>query len=107
MAHEGVELGLGLDHGGHVVMIAERHALVGAPFAEFGDLARIGPHFVIAELRLGGQRLAAITLDRATDFAIDDARRVDGLEQVDHRLDARLVGGEVFVDQRAGKPATA
>ena len=34
MLHEQVELRLGLDHGGHVVVIGQRHALLGAPFAE-------------------------------------------------------------------------
>ena len=34
MAHEGIELGLGLDHRRHVVVIGQRHALLGAPFAE-------------------------------------------------------------------------
>ena len=37
MAHEGIEFRLGLDHRRHVVVIGERHALLGAPFAELGQ----------------------------------------------------------------------
>ena len=68
---------------------------------------RIGLHLVVGELRLGGERLRAVALDRAADLAIDDAGRVDRLEQLDHRRDAVLVGRHVLVDQRAGEPAAA
>ena len=51
--------------------------------------------------------LRAVALDRAADFAIDDAGRIDRLEQLDHRRDAVLVGGKILVDQRAGEPAAA
>ena len=107
IAHESVELRLGLDHRRHVVMVGERHALVGAPLAEFGDAAAIGLHLVVGEFWLGGQRLGTIALDRAADLAIDDAGCTNSLEQVDHRLDAILVPGQVLIDQRAGEPAAA
>ena len=66
----------------------------GAPFAELGHLAGIGLHLVAGQHRLGGERLGTVALDRAADFAIDDARRIDRLEQVDHRQDAVLVGSD-------------
>ena len=78
--HEGVELRLGFDHGGHVVVIAERHALSGAPFAEGSDLFGVSFHLAVGKLRLSGERLAAIALDGTADFAVDDAWRVDGFE---------------------------
>jgi len=105
--HEGIELRLGLDHGRHVVVVAERHALLRAPLAEGGDFPRIGPHLVVGESRLGRQRLRAVALDRAADFAIDDAGGTDRLEELDHRGDAVLVGGELLVDQRTREPAAA
>jgi hypothetical protein len=36
--HEGVELVLELNHRRHMVVVGERHALFGAPFAERGQL---------------------------------------------------------------------
>src|SRR5690348_3787026 len=36
--HEGIELRLGLDHRRHMMVVAERHALLGGPLAERGDL---------------------------------------------------------------------
>ena len=68
---------------------------------------RIGLHLVVGEFRLCRKRLRAVALDRAADLAIDDAGRVDRLEQLDHRLDAVLVGRHLLVDQRAGEPAAA
>ena len=79
----------------------------GAPFAELGDALCIGFHLVVREPGLAGQRFRAVALDGAADLAIDDARRVHGLEQVDHRLDAILVLRDLFVDQRTGEPAAA
>ena len=51
IARQLIELGLGLHHRRHVVMIGERHALVGAPFAGSGIFG-VGPHLVVGELRL-------------------------------------------------------
>jgi hypothetical protein len=50
--HEGIELRLGLDHRRHVVMVAQRHALFGAPFAELRHLLRIGLHLVVESFGL-------------------------------------------------------
>jgi hypothetical protein len=101
IVHEGVELGLGLDHRRHVVVVAERHALLGGPFAEGRHLPGVGLHLVVAEPGLLRQRDFALALDRAADLAVDDARRIHRLEQLDHRGDALLVGRDLFVDQRA------
>ena len=45
--HEHVELRLGLDHGGHMVVIGQWHALLGAPFAKLRHLAGIDLDFVL------------------------------------------------------------
>ena len=107
MVHEGIEFRLGFDDRRHMVVIDDRHALALDPVSEFGHPPGIGLHLVARKLRLGRQRLRLVALDRAAHFAIDDARRVHGLEQVDHRLDALLVGLDRFIDNGAGEPATA
>ena len=101
MAHEGIKFSFGLNHGPHMMMVGERHALFGAPLAKCGERAAISLHLVIVELGLGVERTRTVTLYRTTDFAINDAGRIDCLEQLDHRRNARLVGRQVFIGQRA------
>jgi len=107
MFHQQVELFLGLDGGCHVVMVGDRHALSGAPFAEGGHFAAIGLDLFLGELALGGKRRGAVALDGAGGLAIDDAGSADRLEQGHLLRDAIFLRFDVAIEQQAGEPAAA
>ena len=73
--HEEVKFGLGLDRGGHVVMVADRHAVRRAPVGKVADLAAIDGDFRLGQLRLGRQGRGLDALHRPRGFAVDDAGR--------------------------------
>src|ERR1700735_157110 len=90
-----------------MVMIGDRHALIGAPFSKRRYLATIGLDFVLRQLRLGGKRRRAHTLDRARRLAVDDAWRLGGDEEIHLRVDAILLAFDVTIEQQSREPAAA
>src|SRR6266702_5081145 len=107
MLHEEVELRFGLDRRRHMMMIGEGHSLIGAPFAKGRHFAAIDLDVILGEPRLAGKRGLADALDRARGFAIDDARRTGGDEEIHLGADAILFALDVAVKQEAREPATA
>ena len=105
MLHEQVQFGFRLDRRRHVVMIGQRHTLIGAPFAKRRHLAGISPDLVFIQFRLGCQWPGAVALHRPRGFAVNDARRFGGNEEIHLRADAVLFHLDIAVEQQTGKPA--
>jgi len=78
---------------------------IDAPFSKRRHLATIGLNFVLRELRLGGKRRGAHTLDRARRFAVDDAWRLGGDEEIHLRADTVLLAFDVTNRATAREPA--
>ena len=60
LAHQEVDLALGLDDRAHVVVVGHRHAVVGHPLGELGELPAVGGEVLVGQPRPARQRRLSI-----------------------------------------------
>ena len=103
--HEQVDLGLGLDHRAHVVMVGERAALLLQPVGEPGELLAVAADVVGAELRAVGDRHRDPVLHRVRGLGIDQHRAAECQEEIELLAQASLLLVQTELQQAAREPA--
>ena len=99
MGHQKIQFGLGFDRSRHMMVIAQRHALRGAPFGERGHFAPIFFDLRLIQLQFAGKRCRLIALDCTRGFAINNTGCPHGFEQLKLRGNPVFLGFDLAAQQ--------
>ena len=102
---QAVDLGRRLDHGAHVVVEGEPHALPGHPIAEPAQPVEEHRPLVVAHRRTVGDRHAAPALHGVGGFGEHHDAAAAGLQQFEVRAHRRDFRFHLAVPQRRAVPA--